>query len=370
VSEIEKLESEAAQPAGNRYRQLSELLYWSNERAWPLGVGVLLTAGLYLYQYIQSEKIPLSITSSAVITALPAMSAILIVVVLAMVLFLLLPTFILFHKLNASGLRLSDDLRFGKNDPRSTARHRQVIMRWAGGLLVMGAYCLLVGVAGASLHGSRWWGPTMLVGAVITIAAYVYFIVRGVGVKVSTDFKFACVMSAVSQVVVILAVTSALLRIAGAYVENIWWTVPLVLSELLVLWIIQLLSAMFVMKLLRHENPVGLAAVVTLIIIVLVGLFPPTGARLGGVAFQYSASGARNCTVLHFNVDSKGFDAMIDPSRPGFSRPVRVIAEVDGVYFVRPWKSLSKAVEFVPRATLAGVDGCDPELHASTSSPP
>lgn len=38
--------------------KLSSGLFWLNERAWPLTVGILSVAGLYLYQYIQVEKVP------------------------------------------------------------------------------------------------------------------------------------------------------------------------------------------------------------------------------------------------------------------------------------------------------------------------
>jgi hypothetical protein len=72
--------TQAASPR-NRYAQLSQGLLWLNERAWPLGGSILLIAGIYLFQYIQVEKIPLSITSSAVVAALPAMFVMLVFVI-------------------------------------------------------------------------------------------------------------------------------------------------------------------------------------------------------------------------------------------------------------------------------------------------
>lgn len=59
------MEEEKCSPVGNdtapnkvdQYAtRLSNGLFWLNERAWPLTVGILSVAGLYLYQYIQMEK--------------------------------------------------------------------------------------------------------------------------------------------------------------------------------------------------------------------------------------------------------------------------------------------------------------------------
>ncbi|MNG00510.1 hypothetical protein D3C84_834490 [compost metagenome] len=105
-----------------------------------------------------------------------------------------------------------------------------------------------------------------------------------------------------------------------------------------------------------------------MVLVIVLGLYPTTGAKLGGFAFQVSASGARNCTLMNFVPESKGLEALVDPDRPGFSRPLRVIAEADGIYFVRLWKTDSKAVQFVPRASLVGVDVCPPAKPKTASS--
>lgn len=358
VTDFEDLDTTLQTPPPNRYSQLSQGLLWLNERAWPLGIGILLTAGMYLYQYIQDEKIPLSITSSAVIAALPAMSAMLVFVISVLVAFIIMPIFVLFHRLNDSGKRLSDDFSFDKISPELSARHRRLILRWGGGLLILGIYCTLVGAAGPYVPRGGWWIGAGLLGLLLTVLAYTVFITRGQNITVSADFRFICVMSALVQVFVILTVTSVVLPIAAEYVNNIWWLVPLMFLELFFLWLIQLLGALLVVRTRRHENPVAFIATVVFAIVILLGLYPPSSAKLAGFALQVSASGGRNCTVMNFGADSKGVEAITDPARPGYSRPLRVIAEVDGIYFVRPWKSDSKAVQFVPRASLTGVDAC------------
>ncbi|MHC8314960.1 hypothetical protein [Pseudomonas sp. LB3P31] len=356
MTDIENIPPRTATP--DRFKQLSQFLLWLNERAWPLTVGILLMSGVYLYQYIQEEKIPLSITSSAVITALPVMSAILVFIITILVAFVLLPIFVLFHKLNDSDRRLSDELTLGRASPEQRKRHIRMLGRWAASLLVLGTFCALLSAIGSQVSGTWYWTLAAVVGTVLTIAVYYWLMTLGIDGPMSMDFRFACLMSAFVQMGVILNVTIIAIDIAGRYVSNLWWLVPLMLGEVLVLWIIQLLGALFVVKMRSHDNPLALVACAVLVLVVVLGMYPGSGAKLGGFAFQVSASGARNCTIVNFGPESKGFEAITDPARPGFSRPLRVIAEADGTYFVRLWKSDSKAVQFVPRAGLVGVDVC------------
>jgi hypothetical protein len=368
MTDIENIPPITVTPTPDRFSQLSKSLLWLNERAWPLTLVILLTAGVYLYQYIQEEKIPLSITSSAVISALPVMSAILVFIISVLVAFVLLPIFVLFHRLNDSGKRLSDELTLDQTCAEHRARHRRMLWRWAGSLLLLGTFCAALSVIGSQVTGNWYWGTAAVVGMGLTIAGYYWLMTRGVAGPVSTDFRIACVMSAFVQMVVILNVTMVAIDIAGQYVSNLWWLLPLMLVELLAVWMIQLLGALFVVKMRSHDNPVALVATAVMVLVIVLGLYPTTGAKLGGFAFQVSASGARNCTLMNFVPESKELEALTDPDRPGFSRPLRVIAEADGIYFVRLWKTDSKAVQFVPRASLVGVDVCPPAKPKTASS--
>jgi len=373
VTDIQNIPPLTASPIPNRFSQISQWLLWLNERAWPLTVGILLTAGVYLYQYVQEEKIPLSITSSAVITALPVMAAILVFIISILGAFFLLPIFVLFHRLNDSGRRLSDEFTLGQASPEQQTRHRRMLGRWAASLFILGFFCASLSAIGSQVSGTWYWGLAAAVGTLLTMAAYYWLLTRGVEGPMSMDFRFACLMSAFVQMGVILNITIIAIDIAGRYVSNLWWLVPLMLVELLVIWIIQLLGALFVKKMHGHENPVALVACAVMVLVIFLGLYPPSGAKLGGFAFQVSASGARNCTILNFGPESKGLESITDPDRPGFSRPLRVIAEADGTYYVRLWKTDSKAVQFVPRANLVGVDVCPvakPKIAAAATPAP
>lgn len=370
VTDFEKIETKSTQPAPGFYARLSAGLLWLNERAWPLSILILVTAGLYLYQYIQEEKIPLSITSSAVLTALPAMSAILVWVVTILVAFVLMPIFVLFHRLNETDQRLSDDFHFGPGSPEQRSRHRRLMLRWGFSLLSLGLFCGLFTVIGSQVSASNWWITAGVLGTALALVSYCWIMTRGVEGPVSNDFRLACAGAAFVQVIVIAQFTIVVIGIAGRYIESLWWLLPIMLLELAALWMVQLLGALFLKKMRSHRQPVALLASAVVIMVIFFGLFPPSGAKLGGFALQFSASGARNCTLMNFIPESKGFDALIDSDKPGFSRPLRVVAEVDGVYFVRPWKSDSKALQFVPRASLIGLDVCPGKKNtASTAAP-
>lgn len=358
VTDFENIESPSTRSSPNRYARLSASLLWLNERAWPLSIGILLTAGLYLYQYILEEKIPLSITSSAVLAALPTMSAILIFIILVLVGFILLPIFVLFHRLNASDKRLSDDFSFEQRSPEQRARHLRLLARWGGGLLMLGIFCALLSVIGSQVTANLWWACAAVLGTGLTLFAYYRLMTLGVIGQVSTDFRMACVMSAFVQMGVILNVTIVAMDIAGRYVSSLWWLLLLIPMELLLLGMIQLLGALFVVKMRGHDQPAAFVVLAVMAVVIALGLYPGSGARLGGFALQVSSSGARNCTIMSFDPQSKGLESIMDPARPGFSRPLRILAEADGTYFVRPWNTDAKLVQFVPRAKLSGIDAC------------
>lgn len=373
MTDIENIPPLTASPIPDIFSQISQWLLWLNERAWPLTVGILVTAGLYLYQYIQAEQIPLSITSSAVVTALPVMSAILVSIVSILAAFVVLPIFVLFHRLNDTGRRLSDEFTLGQASPEQLKRHRRMLGRWAASLFVLGLFCASLSAIGSQVPSTWYWSLAGAMGAVLTMAAYYWLMTLGVEGPMSMDFRFACLMSAFAQMSVILNFMIIAIDIAGHYVSSLWWIFPLVLVESLVVWIIQLLCALLVVKTRSHRNPVALVVCAVMVLVIVVGMYPASGAKLGGFAFQVSASGARNCTILNFGPESKGLESITDPDRPGFSRPLRVIAEADGTYYVRLWKTDSKAVQFVPRANLVGVDVCPvakPKVAAAATPAP
>lgn len=362
VTDIEeKTERPSANAPRHRYAQLSKGLLWLNERAWPLGGSILLIAGIYLFQYIQVEKIPLSITSSAVIAALPAMFAMLVFVIAMLGALIVMPAFILFQRLNESGERLSDHLRFDQGKPELTTLHRRLVLHWFYGLLLLGGFVWLIGALAASDYTSGWWIVGKVVLGIFTLLGHAWIITRVLNVRASLEFWFACVMSALIQLVAILNVTVVVARSVSEYVEDVWLFIPFMLLELILLWLIQLAGAYFVVVTRRHEHPIAHAALVAMVVIFALGLIPQMSAKLAGVTLQLPSSGARNCTIMTWAPSTQLVDAIKDPGNPGSSIRLRLLAEADGMYIVRPWRAETKAVQFVPRSSVTGIDECPPE---------
>jgi uncharacterized membrane protein len=62
--------------------QVSEGLSWLNNRAWPLTGILLFISVMYLYGFIMQKNVPLSITSPAIITALPVLLVVSIMIII------------------------------------------------------------------------------------------------------------------------------------------------------------------------------------------------------------------------------------------------------------------------------------------------
>ncbi|VVO65792.1 hypothetical protein PS887_01035 [Pseudomonas fluorescens] len=107
-----------------------------------------------------------------------------------------------------------------------------------------------------------------------------------------------------------------------------------------------------------QKNPVAFASLVAFALIVLLGLIPASGAKLGGLPLQGSASGGRVCTLMTWTAQAQVPGALVDADNPKRSVKLRVMADSDGSYIVRPWQAKEKTITFVPRASVAQLDEC------------
>ncbi|WP_339435714.1 hypothetical protein [Pseudomonas sp. EL_65y_Pfl1_R32] len=342
---------------------LSNGLLWLNERAWPLTVGILSVAGLYLYQYIQVENVPLSILSAAAFTALPAMFAMLVFVIGMMGASILMPTFILFHRLNDTGARLSDQLNLSRQSPEMTAQHRRLLMHWAASLVVLWVFWLSAVYLSAQAESGLFQTVSWVVAIAVTVLAYTCIIIRARPAHIarrelSVDFWVASASAGAIQMLVVLMVTVPVSRAFGEYSDSVVLFAPVMFAEMVVLFLIQGLGACLVACMNDHKNPVALAALSAFGLLIVLGLIPVIGAKLGGLPLQASASGGRMCTVMTWSDGAKVPGVLVDAKKPEGSVKLRVLADLDGSYSVRPWQAKEKTVTFVPRASVAQLDEC------------
>ncbi|MFP3519802.1 hypothetical protein SB766_26840, partial [Pseudomonas sp. SIMBA_077] len=81
-----------------------------------------------------------------------------------------------------------------------------------------------------------------------------------------------------------------------------------------------------------QKNPVAFASMAAFALIVLLGLIPASGAKLGGLPLQGSASGGRVCTLMTWAAEAKVPGALVDADNPKRSVKLRVMADSDGSY--------------------------------------
>jgi hypothetical protein len=343
--------------------KLSNGLFWLNERAWPLTVGILSVAGLYLYQYIQVEKVPLSILSAAAFTALPAMFAMLVFVIGMMGASILIPTFILFKPLNATGVRLSDQLNLRPQSPQETAQHRRLLGHWAASLFVMFVFWMSAVYLSMNAESGPLLTISWIVAIMVAVLAYVGIIIRARPAHValgelSGEFWLACAGAGVVQMVVILMVTVPVSRAFSEYSDSALFFAPFMFAELAVLFLVQGCGACLVVYMRDHKNPVAFASLAAFVLIVFLGLIPASGSKLGGLPLQGSASGGRVCTLMAWTGEAKVPRLLVDTETPQRSVKLRVLADSDGSYIVRPWQAKEKTITFVPHASVAQLDEC------------
>ena len=64
------------------------------------------------------------------------------------------------------------------------------------------------------------------------------------------------------------------------------------------------------------------------------------------------------CTVMTWSEGAKVPGTLVDAKKPEGSIKLRVLADSDGSYIVRPWQAKEKTVTFVPHSSVAQLDEC------------
>lgn len=320
--------------------QASEGLHWLNERAWPLGGCLLFIAALYLHQYIQVEKIPLSITSSAVITALPIMFALLVFVIVALSASILMPIMVLFQRFNAGDARLVDQL----DSDLETRGPLGLCFAWFAGTLAIGLFYAFVIALLPEIDFKVW------VGAFVSTLVFVGFVRWRLPVDQIPDkapgfeFYIAAGGSALLQLLVLLQITLVVGRLFNDFGNSALVFLPVLAVEVLVLSALQIGVAALVVNRERQKDYFRLFMSSIAVLVVVLGVVPESASKIGGYALQVSGSGGRICVLLN--------------TEQGPSEPMKILAEADGIYYARPFKSTSKELQLIRRDTVKGFDEC------------
>lgn len=343
-------------------KTISDGLLWLNERAWPLGGGVLFISILYLHNYIQYEQVPLSITSPAFITALPVLFAMLIFIIALLASLILLPTAMLFMPMIKGETPQIESIGFDSSNPEAYNRpRRDLAFRWLGGLVVVGVFwCLIVFVGPVKDADPSF----QLLGFLLTLVFFIIVVNLGQFPsanrwrEVSPDYVFLCLISSVIQVLIILFAFTISEILSSQYRSSLIIQMFSMLGALLCLWLFQILGAHLVLNVSKHQNPIAYVTLIGAVLIGALGLIPPVSANLASYVFQMSASGGKPCATFVWSHDFAGGVSALNGLQAGQSKDLRILAEADGYYLVRAHATESKAVTRVPQAAVETIDEC------------
>lgn len=363
---------------GHWLEQASSGLRWLNERAWPLAGLALFVPLLYLHNFIHEEQVPLSITSPAIITALPAMFAFLVLFIGVLALFMISPAMVLFTPVRTDRKdRLVDLLprQCTETDDRPRIHHG-VIIAWFVMLAIIGIGFGVLIAAPENLFDEypRWLLLGVLLLIVLSACAFVLIIkskALDLELKaISWDFRAKVLLALLPQTLLMSYVMSLAAKIARDEGGSNVVFALCVLAGTAILGIFQLAGARIIASAARPGRSLATAATAGFVTVALLGLYPPTGAHLAGAVLQVTASGARPCAILSWTTDSppalKPLHGLDDDGHviDDQSVPLRILTEADGYYLVRKRaeNAGSKAIHFVPRSLVSSMASCPKKL--------
>ncbi|WP_133490152.1 MULTISPECIES: hypothetical protein [Alcanivorax] len=366
---VERTETAPSSPTWDS--QLTEGLAWLNDRAWPLAAGTLFTSALYLHNYIIEEKVPLSLTSPTIITALPILFAVQVFIIALLVALLLLPTAILFTPTHLDGPKLIEELGLEnlKDKNRQPAR-RRLLGRWLLALSLMAVTWLTL----AELFKDSDSTIAALFTLLLPITLFAVVAIKGLWRfwRFSPDFILMALGAGLAQILLLMILGTAVMSFLASTEQQDTWGYPLGLLVILVFGLLQFISLVLIATIQNQRNPIAWITLRGFALVVLIGLFPPASAKLAGYTLQTSASGARHCAVLLWQAPPPGLKAItLDDRR---SRDVKILLETEGRYVVRQHTGDPGTNYFVPSDLVNGIAACVPEPESpaqlSPSHPP
>lgn len=356
--------------AGDSRDQISSGLTWLNERAWPLAGFVFFVPVIYLLSFIQEEKLPLSIASSSIISSLPVLFALILLCITLLVGLLLSPTMILFSPLEKNNSdRLIDSLISSDNSQKTSLPFPwKTIFAWMLAPIVLISIVAIISLFIEADDGGIHWSLQLLLIISIPVTAIIFILSvrkatgRNIRLRdISSDFCLSVLMGIVPQFLITTYVIIVSVRIADSSDYPLAVIAAAAVIALAVLCPLQLIGATLIASVGRTGQSFKRALSIGCSIIVLLGLYPPTAAWLAGSVFQLTSSGGRPCAILSFHSIDSIEKSIIDTEYGMKSKPLRILIDVDGYFWVRPKDILSKDIYLVSHEATSRISECPAE---------
>lgn len=376
--DAKRVEGPAGKADTSQPGQLDVALRWLNDHAWPLAGIILLISMAHLRNYLVVERLPISLASPALLSAIPVVFGLAALFVGVLTALFLLPTVLLLTKVRENGKSLieamfpepsPDQARVvaGERDLTKAqwrelgASRRNLVGRWVAGFVFYG---LPLGISGFIPIDFIRENP--LLSSIIGIVALVAFIVLFVRLvtkiplswaawkETTPDFLAICSASAFVQFFLMTYLVDASAAVAGRYIDSMWRFLPILIVVLVVLAVIQLLCATIVHQLRTHQRASVVALQIGIALVALSSLATDQSANAVRLALQVEGPDGRPCAVL----ESTG-DKAKNPGNQGlFNVPVKVLIEADGTYYVRRAGAPGGGVDLIPRDEVQHIGVC------------
>jgi len=354
-----------AVPASPNWNQeLNNALAWLSQRAWALGGVLLFTATVYLHNYITVEKIPLSITSSAAIAALPTTFALALFVAVLIAALLLIPTVLLFTPAEKGGRSLAELVHADAAQDR--LRWLGVVWRWTFSTALVGTLLWAIIYINAVADVSSPWDWMLSIAlfllSVPIFPALAYRVINVPSIRsITFEYWLMCVGAGAIQLLLLVMVMQIAVSSVGKRIDSFLVFLPLFVLAAAVLAVSQLTGAVLVQAFRRHRQPLALVSGVVAFVIACLGLIAPASAKLVAYAVQATASGGRGCVTLLFAPGASGkYKAPGFNNGDGKSEALHILFDAGDALHVRLVEDREKGspVYWVSRGDMAGIDVC------------
>lgn len=364
--------------------QLDMALGWLNNHAWPLAGIILLTSVAHLRNYLEIERLPISMTSPALLSAIPVVFGQAALFVGVLTAFFLLPTVLLLTKIKPNGKSLIEAMYpEGQVDPAGTAAkkrdltkaqrrksasyRRSLGLRWVAGFVLYGLPLGLSGFIPIEIINQH---PVLssIFGIVALLAFTLAFVLLVTKIplsleawkETSSDFLTICSASAFVQLVLMTYLVDASATVAGRYIDSMWIFLPILIGVLTILAFIQLFCAVIAHHLRSHQRASVVVLQIGIMLVMLSSLATAPSANAVRLILQVNGPDGRPCAVLEKKGGTSGRASDNAASDAPFQIPVRVLLEADGTYYVRKMVAADENVDLIPKDEVQRISACPP----------
>lgn len=345
--------------------QINKGLLWLNERAWPMAGFMLFVSVLYLFGFIQEEQLPLSIISSSIITALPVIFVLVLLFIGLLVGYLFSPTIMLFSAVKKNNKDRLIDVFVKPGEHKRGRIPKRIVAGW---FLIPVTMVLIIGLIGLifdKVDNAPGWLMTILILLSIpfTVLIFITWVIQEKSLNlrlkdISSDFWVSANISVLPQFLITTHVITLSIGLAQSNDDSYISLGFFVLFGVVVLSGIQLGGAAFVAAT-RPEQALVRSFITGILVVIVLGIYPPTASKLMGAVLQLTASGGRACAVLTWSPDNPAVtDGVSNPEMSSQSKKLRILIDLDGYYLVRPHGVAGKKVHFIPRDIVSSIDEC------------